>query len=65
VLEIKNEGESSRDDNRDRRENTNRHMDGEDDIIRRIKIEPFTFDSFLDPKIFSDCMTDLDYYFDW
>jgi len=36
------------------RENTNRHKDGEDDIIRRIKIDPLIFDGILDPKIFSD-----------
>jgi len=49
----------------DIRENTNRHRDGEVDIIRRIKIYTFTFDDILDPKIFSDWMTDLGYYFDW
>ena len=38
---------------RDRREeNTNRHKDGEDDIIRRIKIDSLTFDGIIDPKKF-------------
>jgi len=36
----------------------------EDDIIRKIKIDPPTFDGILDPKIFSDWMADLNYYFD-
>jgi len=47
------------------RESTNRHKDGEYDIIRRIKIDPLIFDGILDPKIFSDLMVDLDSYFDW
>ena len=64
-LENKNK-ENSRDDTRDRRvENTNRRRDREDDIIRRIKVDPLTFDCIIDLKIFSDWMTDLDYYFDW
>jgi len=33
--------------------------------IRRIKIDPFTFDGTLDAKIFSDWRTNLDYYFGW
>jgi len=37
----------------------------EDDIIRGIKIDPLTFDCIPDPKIFSDYVADLDYYFDW
>ena len=37
----------------------------EDDIIRRIRIDLSTFDDILNSKIFSDWMTDLDYYFDW
>ena len=45
-------------------ENTSRRRDGEDDIIRRIKIDPLTFNGILDPKIFSDWIADLDYYFD-
>jgi len=54
-LENKNKKESSKDDTRDMREkNTNRHRDGEDNIIRRIKIDPPTFDGILDPKIFND-----------
>jgi len=64
VLENKNK--SSRDDTRARREeNTNRHRDVEDDIIRRIKIDPPIFDGILDPEIFIDWMSDLGYYFDW
>jgi len=48
-----------------REENTNRRRDDEDDIIRRIKIDPFTFDGIFDSNIFSDWMAGLDYYFDW
>jgi len=40
--------------------NTNRRRDGEDDIIPRIMIDP---PDILDPKIFSDWIADLDYYF--
>ena len=57
-------GESSRDDTRDRRENTSRRRDGEDDIFRKIKIDSLTFDGILDPKFFSDWIASLDYYFD-
>ena len=65
-LENKNKKKNSRDDTRDRREeNINRRGDGEDDIICRIKTDPLTFDGILDPKIFSDWMANLDYYFDW
>jgi len=32
--------------------------------ICRIKIDPSTFNSIFDPKIFSDWIVDLDYYFD-
>jgi len=65
-LENKNTGENSRDDTRDRRgENTDRRTDGEDDIIRRIKIDHPTFSGILNLKIFSDWIADLDYYFDW
>jgi len=46
-------------------ENTSRRRDGEDDIIRRIKIASLTFDSILNPKIFSDWVANLNYYFDW
>ena len=46
-------------------ENTDRRRDGEDDIIRRIKIDSPTFDCIFDPKIFIDWVVDLDYYFDW
>jgi len=46
-------------------ENTNKSRDGENDIIRRIKIDPPTFDSILSPKIFSDWRANLNYYFDW
>jgi len=37
----------------------------EDDIICRIKIDSPTFNDILNPKIFSDWMKNLDYYFDW
>jgi len=46
-----------------KRKSTNRHKDGEDDIICRIKINPPTFNSILDPKNFSDWMADLNYSF--
>ena len=49
---------------RRRDESTNRFRINEDDIIRRIKIDPLTFDWIFDPKIFSDWMASLDYYFD-
>jgi len=35
-------------------ESTSRPRINEDDIIRKIKIEPPTFDGIIDPKIFSD-----------
>ena len=46
-------------------ENTSRRRDGEGDIIRRVKIDSLTFDSILNPKIFSDWVANLNYYFDW
>ena len=46
-------------------ENTDRRRDGEFDIICRIKIDPPTINGILDPKIFSDWIAVLDYYFDW
>ena len=49
-LENKNK-ENSKDDTRDKRENTNRRRVEEDDIIHRIKIDPLTFDGILDTKI--------------
>jgi len=45
--------------------NTDRRRDGDDDIIRKIKIDPLMFNGNLEPKIFSDWIADLDYYFDW
>ena len=54
---------TSRDDRR--KENTKRRRNDQDDIIRRIKIYPPTFDGILDLKICSDWMADLNYYFDW
>jgi len=63
VLKIK---KSSRDDTREKREeNTNRHRDGEDDIVCRIKIDSPIFDCSLDLKICSDWTAELDYYFNW
>ena len=65
-LHNKNARENSRADTRDRRvKNANRRRDGEDAIIPRINIDPPIFNSILDPKIFSDWVADLDYYFDW
>ena len=63
-LENKNKDKSSRYDTRDRRENTHRRRDDEDDITHRIKIDPLTFDGIFHPKTFSDWMADIDYYFD-
>ena len=40
-------------------------MEGEDDIMYWIKIDPPIFDSIFDPIIFSDWMADINYYFDW
>ena len=56
--------ETRRENRNDRRrdESTIRLRINEDDIIRKIKINPPTFDGILDPKFFSDWMTDLDYY---
>jgi len=51
-LENKNTGETSR--GNKRVENTDRRRDGEDDVIRRIKIDPPIFNDIIDPKIFSD-----------
>ena len=51
-LENKNTGETSRDNKRV--ENTERRKDREDDIIRKIKIDPLTFNDILDPKIFRE-----------
>jgi len=65
-LENKNTGENSKNDIRDRRvANTDRRRDGEDDIIRRIKIDPPTSNGIFDPNIFSDWIADLDHYFNW
>jgi len=44
---------------------TYRRRDDEHDTIHRIKIYPPIFDGILNPKIFSDWMVDLKYYFDW
>jgi len=65
-VELENKNESSRDDIGDRiKVNTNGRRDDKNDIIRRIKIDPPRFDDILDPKIFSDEIAYLDYYFDW
>jgi len=48
----------------DRRdESSSRPKISKDDIIFRIKIDSPTFGGIFDPKIFSDWMVDLDYYF--
>ena len=47
-----------------REKSASRSKINEDDIIRRIKIDPLTFDDILNPKIFRHWMADLDYYFD-
>ena len=63
VEKLENKEKNSRDNTRDSgEENANRRKDGEDDIICRIKINPPTFDSILDPKNFSDWMADLNYF---
>ena len=46
-------------------ESTSRPRINEDNIIRRIKVDLPIFDGILNPKIFSDLIADLDYYFDW
>ena len=59
-LENKNREENSRNDTQDRRvENIDRHRDGEDDIIHRIKIDPPILDDILELKIFGDWIADL------
>lgn len=40
-----------------------RHND--DDVTRRIKIDFPTFNGTHDSKVFSDWLTDIDYYCDW
>ena len=61
-LENKNTREASRD--KKRLKNTDRRKDEKDDIIRKIKINPPTFNGILNPKIFSDWIANLDFYFD-
>ena len=34
-------------------------------FVRRIKVDPPTFDGVHDPKVFSDWLTNMDYYFYW
>jgi len=55
-----------RENHNDRRrdESTNMLRINKDAIICRIRIDPLTFDGILGPKVFSDWMADLDYYFD-
>jgi len=40
---------------------TAKRRDGEDDTIRRINIDPQTFNGIIDPKFFSDWIANLDY----
>ena len=52
--------------NHNRRDESNHRLrDDDDEIIHRIKINPPTFDSVHDPKVFSIWLADMDYYFDW
>jgi len=46
-------------------ESNSRLRDDDDEIVCRIKIEPPTFDGVYDPKVFSDWLADMNYYFDW
>jgi len=65
-LESKSNEETLENHNDRRRdESTSKTRINEDDIIRKIKIDPPTFNGILNPKIFSNWMADLDYYFDW
>jgi len=48
------------------RENRNyMPRDDNDEIVCRIKVDPSTFDDVHNPKVFSDWLADMDYYFDW
>jgi len=50
--------------NRRMDESTSMLRNNKDDIIRRIKIDPPTFEGIHDPKVFIDWMAVLDCYFD-
>jgi len=36
----------------------------DDEIVRRIKVNPPIFEGVHDPKVLSDWLADMDYYFD-
>jgi len=38
--------------------------DDDNDIVYRIKVDPLTFDSVHNPKVFSDWLANMNYYFD-
>jgi len=40
-------------------------QDDDDEIVRKIKIDPLTFDGVYYLMVFSDWLTDMDYYFNW
>jgi len=48
-----------------REDSTSRPRNNEYSIIHKIKIDPPTFNGILDPKLFSDWVAYVDYYFDW
>ena len=64
-MESKSNEETLKNHNDRRDESTSKTRINEDDIISKIKIDPPTFNGILNPKIFSNWMADLDYYFDW
>ena len=56
---------SCRNDSNERRDgSTYRHRDDDDDITHRVKVEAPTFFGVHDPRIFSDWLVEMDYYFD-
>jgi len=51
-------------DNDRRDERVHMPRDDDDEIVCRIKEDLPTFDDVHDPKVFSDWLVDMDYYFD-
>jgi len=49
----------------DRRDESIHRPRDDDEIVRMIKIDSHIFNGVYDPKIFSDGLADMDYYFDW
>lgn len=40
-------------------------MDGDGERTRKVKIEAPTFDGVHNLLVFSDCVADMNYYFNW